>query len=193
VVGGTAGIEQAQNHFIEYGQGVQGYAKRFGATYADTVSGTFIGGAILPSLLKQDPRYFYKGTGSTPSRFMYAIRMSVICKGDNGRWQFNYSNVLGQPGRRRYFQSLLSIPRSRQRRADLRKCRHRPGLQCRDQYSPGVRSPQADPPRQPPRGPNAIVDGLYAVAAGTLARFFPHLQPARGSGPLPPCRSKRQQ
>ena len=95
VVGGTAGIEQAQNHFIEYGQGVQGYAKRFGATYADTVSSTFIGGAILPSLLKQDPRYFYKGTGSTPSRFMYAIRMSVICKGDNGRWQFNYSNVLG--------------------------------------------------------------------------------------------------
>jgi len=95
VVAGTAGVEQAQNHFIEYGQGVQGYGKRFGATYADTVSSTFIGGAILPSLFKQDPRYFYKGTGSTPSRFMYAIRMSVICKGDNGRWQFNYSNVLG--------------------------------------------------------------------------------------------------
>jgi hypothetical protein len=95
VVAGTAGIEQAQNHFVEYGQGVQGYGKRFGATYADTVTGTFIGGAILPALLKQDPRYFYKGTGSTPSRFMYAIRMSVICKGDNGRWQFNYSNILG--------------------------------------------------------------------------------------------------
>lgn len=95
VVAGTAGIEQAQNHFVEYGQGVQGYAKRFGATYADTVSSTFIGGAILPALLKQDPRYFYKGTGSTHSRFLYAIRMSVVCKGDNGRWQFNYSNILG--------------------------------------------------------------------------------------------------
>jgi Carboxypeptidase regulatory-like domain len=95
VVAGSAGVEQWQNHFIGYGQGAEGYAKRFGAGYADTVSGTFIGGAILPSLLKQDPRYFYKGTGSTRSRFLYAIAMSVICKGDNGRWQLNYSNILG--------------------------------------------------------------------------------------------------
>lgn len=95
VVGGTAGVEQAQNHFFEYGQGAEGYAKRFGANYADTVTGTFIGGAILPSLLKQDPRYFYKGTGSTQSRFLYAIGMSVICKGDNGHWQPNYSGILG--------------------------------------------------------------------------------------------------
>jgi hypothetical protein len=95
VVAGTAGVEQWQNHFIGYGQGLKGYAKRFGANYADTVSGTFIGGAILPSILKQDPRYFYKGTGSFHSRFVYAIAMAFICKGDNGRWQPNYSNVLG--------------------------------------------------------------------------------------------------
>ena len=95
VVAGTAGVQQAQNHFREYGQGAQGYAKRFGAVYTDTVTGTFIGGAILPSLLKQDPRYFYKGTGSTPSRFLYAIANAVICKGDNGRWQPNYSGILG--------------------------------------------------------------------------------------------------
>ena len=95
VVAGTAGVQQAQNHFADYGQGMQGYAKRFGAGYADTITGTFIGGAILPSLLKQDPRYFYKGTGSTGSRAMYAISMAVICKGDNGRWQFNYSGLLG--------------------------------------------------------------------------------------------------
>ena len=94
-VGGAAGVEQAQNHFAEYGQGAQGYAKRFGAGYADTVSGTFIGAAILPSLLKQDPRYFYKGRGSATSRILYAIANSVICKGDNGRWQANYSNILG--------------------------------------------------------------------------------------------------
>jgi len=94
-VGGAAGVEQAQNHFSGYGQGAQGYGKRFGAGYADTVSGTFIGAAILPSLLKQDPRYFYKGTGSKTSRFMYAVANSFICKGDNGRWQPNYSNVLG--------------------------------------------------------------------------------------------------
>jgi len=95
LVAAGAGVQQAQNHFAGYGQGFEGYAKRYGAGYADTVSGTFIGGAILPSLLKQDPRYFYKGTGSVPSRIRYALAMAVICKGDNGRWQVNYSNILG--------------------------------------------------------------------------------------------------
>jgi carboxypeptidase family protein len=94
-VGGAAGVQQWQNHFEGYGQGAQGYAKRFGAGYGDTLSGTFIGGAILPSILKQDPRYFYKGTGSAPSRFLYAIANAFICKGDNRRWQVNYSNMLG--------------------------------------------------------------------------------------------------
>jgi hypothetical protein len=95
MVAGSAGVEQAQNHFAGYGQGAQGYGKRFGANYGDAASGTLIGAAILPSLLKQDPRYFYKGTGSVPSRFLYAIANSLICKGDNGRWQVNYSNILG--------------------------------------------------------------------------------------------------
>jgi hypothetical protein len=95
IVGASAGVEQAQNHFIEYGQGAEGYAKRYGANYADNFSATFLGGAIFPSLLKQDPRYFYKGTGSTGSRALYAISMSVISKGDNGRWQPGYSMILG--------------------------------------------------------------------------------------------------
>ena len=95
IVGGIAGVQQAQNTFSGYGQGASGYGKRFGAAYADLVSGTFIGSAILPSLLKQDPRYYYKGSGSKRSRILYAIANSVICKGDNGHWQPNYSNVLG--------------------------------------------------------------------------------------------------
>jgi hypothetical protein len=93
--GAVAGVEQAENHFAGYGQGAQGYGKRFGAAYADTVTGTFIGSAILPSLLKQDPRYFYKGSGSKRSRILYALANSVICKGDNRRWQPNYSTILG--------------------------------------------------------------------------------------------------
>ena len=97
-VGFLAGIDQAADRWGAYGQGVQGYAKRYGTTYADVLGATFLGGAILPSLLKQDPRYFYKGTGSTRSRILYAISSSVICKGDNGRWQANYSNVLGSFG-----------------------------------------------------------------------------------------------
>jgi hypothetical protein len=95
VSGVIAGIEQANNSFRGYGQGAQGYTKRFGATYADFVSGTFFGNAIFPALLKQDPRYFYKGTGNKKSRFFYAVANAVICKGDNGHWQPNYSSVLG--------------------------------------------------------------------------------------------------
>jgi hypothetical protein len=95
LTGAVAGFEQADNTFAGYGQGVQGYAKRFGANYADGFFGNMIGGAILPSLFKQDPRYFYKGTGSVRSRVMYAIANAVICKGDNGQWQPNYSGLLG--------------------------------------------------------------------------------------------------
>ena len=95
LTGAIAGIQQAANSFSGYGQGAQGYGKRYGASYADLVTSTFIGSAILPSLLKQDPRYFYKGTGSRRSRFLYAIANSVICKGDNGHWQANYSSILG--------------------------------------------------------------------------------------------------
>ncbi|MGO9939520.1 MAG: carboxypeptidase-like regulatory domain-containing protein [Terracidiphilus sp.] len=90
-----AGVEQADNNFSGYGQGAQGYAKRFGADYADTFIGTMIGGAIFPSLLKQDPRYFYKGTGTIRSRIFYAIATAVVCKGDNGHWQPNYSGIVG--------------------------------------------------------------------------------------------------
>ena len=92
---GVAGVQQATNEFSGYGQGAQGFGKRFGASYADGAISTFIGGAILPSLLKQDPRYFYKGTGSRRSRLLYAIANAVICKGDNGRWQPNYSGIFG--------------------------------------------------------------------------------------------------
>ena len=95
LTGAIAGIQQAQNDFSGYGQGGQGYAKRYGAAYADDAIGTMIGGAILPALLKQDPRYFYKGTGSKRSRLLYAIATSVMCKGDNGHWQANYSGLLG--------------------------------------------------------------------------------------------------
>jgi hypothetical protein len=95
ITAAVAGIEQASDQYGGYGQGAQGYGKRYGATYADLVTSTFIGGAILPSLLKQDPRYFYKGSGTARARLLYAIASAVICKGDNKRWQANYSSILG--------------------------------------------------------------------------------------------------
>jgi Carboxypeptidase regulatory-like domain len=95
MTGAVAGIEQANHTFKGYGQGAEGYGKRFGANYADGFDSDLIGGAILPSLFKQDPRYFYKGTGSVRSRVLYAIAAAVICRGDNGHRQFNYSGFLG--------------------------------------------------------------------------------------------------
>ena len=93
--GVTAAIEQWQGDFAGYGQGFSGYAQRYGATYGDRVTSTFFGAALLPSLLHQDPRYFYKGKGRIINRALYAISTVVICKGDNGHWQPNYSNVFG--------------------------------------------------------------------------------------------------
>jgi len=93
--GAVAGFEQAGNGFSEYGQGAKGYGKRYGAAFADSVTGGFFGDALFPSLFRQDPRYFYKGTGSKRSRILYALANAVICKSDKGRWQPNYSGILG--------------------------------------------------------------------------------------------------
>lgn len=92
---GAAGIEQADNSPASWGQGGTAYAKRFAAAYGDDMIDTMLGGAVFPSIFHQDPRYFYKGTGTKTSRILYAIRSSVICRGDNGHWQFNYSSLLG--------------------------------------------------------------------------------------------------
>jgi Carboxypeptidase regulatory-like domain len=89
-----AGFNQAGD-VPNYQEGAKGYAQRFGAAYTDGFTDIMIGGAILPSLLHQDPRYFYKGTGTIKSRIGHAIVFAVFCKGDNGRWQFNYSSVGG--------------------------------------------------------------------------------------------------
>jgi hypothetical protein len=95
LAGQTAGIQQAQNEFSGYGQGAEGYAKRYAATYANFTISNFLGSAVFPSIFKQDPRYFYKGIGTTKSRVLYALANAVICKGDSGHWQVNYSGIIG--------------------------------------------------------------------------------------------------
>jgi hypothetical protein len=93
VIGGGYGELVGNNN--GYGWATQGYFKRVGANYADNVNGALIGNALLPQLLHQDPRYFRKGTGPIVKRFLYAAESTVVCKGDNGKWQPNVSNVLG--------------------------------------------------------------------------------------------------
>ncbi len=93
-IGALAGINQAGNT-PDYRQGLKGYGERFGAAAGDGFSDIMIGGAILPSILRQDPRYYYRGTGTNRSRILHAITSPFVCKGDNGKSQPNYSSMGG--------------------------------------------------------------------------------------------------
>jgi hypothetical protein len=91
----VAGVGQADNSYPEWGQGAQGYAKRFGGAYSDAFIGNFFGNAVLTSALHEDPRYFQKGSGSVIGRFLWAASSTVWCRRDNGKWGPNYANVGG--------------------------------------------------------------------------------------------------
>jgi hypothetical protein len=92
----VAGLHEAFDQDRGFGWGPEGYFKRSGAAYLDAFNGTMIGNGILPSIFRQDPRYFRLGHGRFRHRFLYAMASSYICKHDNtGRWEPNYSNVGG--------------------------------------------------------------------------------------------------
>ena len=93
--GFLAGISQAENSEPGYGQGAQGYGKRFGAATADGTIENFMTSAVLPSLLRQDPRFFQSGHGGFRRRTWYAFTRILVTRGDNGNSQFNYSEVFG--------------------------------------------------------------------------------------------------
>jgi hypothetical protein len=92
----VAGYSELVDSHTGFGHGPSGYFKRFGAAYTDTAVGTMIGNALLPVVLKQDPRYFRMGPGHpVKTRIIYSALTTFICHGDNGKRQFNYSNVVG--------------------------------------------------------------------------------------------------
>lgn len=90
-----AGYRETMDDNPGFGWGAEGYGKRSGAAYLDTVSSNLIGNGFYPAIFHQDPRYFRMGHGSTGRRLLYAMGTSVVCKGDNGHWQANVSNVAG--------------------------------------------------------------------------------------------------
>jgi len=94
-VGLAAGIEQAGNTYAGYGQGAAGYSKRFAAKFGDGRSSDFLTHAVFPSLLHQDPRYYYQGSGSIKSRIAHAFRSAFVTRSDSGRTVFNSSYLLG--------------------------------------------------------------------------------------------------
>ena len=93
----TAGIQEADNQLSGYGKGGTGFVKRFAANQGNVFIGTFTGGYLFPLLLHQDPRYFYMGPqhGSIKKRILYSLSTGFITRGDNGKWQPNYSSFLG--------------------------------------------------------------------------------------------------
>jgi hypothetical protein len=107
-----AGINQAADN-PNYGQSAKGYADRFGAGYADGAIDIMVGGAILPSLLQQDPRYSYQGRGTNKSRALHALSSPLICRGDNGRLRPNYSTIRWGSGLGGPRECLLSRVESR--------------------------------------------------------------------------------
>lgn len=90
-VGIAAGVEQATNAYAGYGQGPEGYSKRFAAKFVDGRSSDFLTHAVFPSLLHQDPRYYYQGSGSVKSRLIHAVSSAFVTRSDSGRTVPNYS------------------------------------------------------------------------------------------------------
>jgi len=94
-VGAIALIDQAENSDPSFGRGFTGYAKRYGAAFADTAIENFMVGAVFPSLLRQDPRYYQLGKGGFFHRAGYAALRVFITRTDSGTKQFNYSELAG--------------------------------------------------------------------------------------------------
>jgi hypothetical protein len=95
LVGFVAGLGQASNSNPSYGQGAQGYAKRFGTSYADNAIENFMASAVFPSILHQDPRYYQLGRGGFRKRTAHAVSRVLITRSDSGRAQLNYSELMG--------------------------------------------------------------------------------------------------
>lgn len=95
IVAGVASAEHYNGTYPGYGPGIGGYGKRFGAAFGDALTSRIIGSAILPSVLHQDPRYFYQGSGSIASRSTHAVASTFITRGDNGKTQINFSHLMG--------------------------------------------------------------------------------------------------
>jgi hypothetical protein len=112
VVGLLAGVNQAQNEDAAYGQGVEGYAKRYASGFADQAIGNFMTGAIFPTVLREDPRYFRLGRGSFVRRFSYAVSRLLLTRTDAGYVQFNFSEFLGN-GAAAGISNLYEVPQDR--------------------------------------------------------------------------------
>jgi len=95
VAGALAALGQMTDQHSEFGQGLKGYGKRLGGSVADQLVGNFLTESVMPSLLREDPRYFRRGRGSVLSRTGYAASRVLVARNDHGNWTFNAAEVSG--------------------------------------------------------------------------------------------------
>jgi hypothetical protein len=94
-IGFLAGISQAENSEPGFGQGASGYGKRYMAAFADNSIENFMVGAVFPSLLRQDPRYYQLEKGGFWHRTGYSVSRIFVTRTDSGKNQFNFSEIVG--------------------------------------------------------------------------------------------------
>ena len=90
-----AALYQLDDQNPSFGQGLKGYAKRYGAAYGDQAIGNILSEGVFPTLFHEDPRYFRRGTGGKWSRTRYALTRVVVNRTDRGNWGFNYAEWVG--------------------------------------------------------------------------------------------------
>src|SRR5437016_111510 len=95
LAGAFAALYQIENQNPSFGQGMQGYAKRFAAAYGDQMIGNMMTEGIMPSLLHEDPRYFRAGEGTGWYRTRYALTRIFVTRTDSGHNMFNFAEVVG--------------------------------------------------------------------------------------------------
>lgn len=95
VSGAFAGLGQLDGNHPQFGQGMEGYAKRYAAAYADQAIGNIMTESLFPAVLHEDPRYFRKQTGSFGSRLGSAVSQIFVTRTDSGGRQFNFAEIVG--------------------------------------------------------------------------------------------------
>jgi len=95
ISGAFAALYQLDDQNPSFGQGLKGYGKRYAAAYGDQAIGNILAEGLFPTLLREDPRYFRRGTGGKWGRARYALTRVIVSRTDRGNWGFNYAEWLG--------------------------------------------------------------------------------------------------
>ena len=95
ISGGFAALYQLDNQNPSFGQGLKGYGKRYAAAYGDQAIGNILTEGLVPTLFREDPRYFRRGSGGIGGRLRYALTRVLLSRTDKGNWNFNYAEWVG--------------------------------------------------------------------------------------------------